>query len=1452
MNSGGAEILAHIAPLVIRSADEESRFWERKEAYVQLLGKGAELEEELADATHDIAGEKETAEKAPRARFYILLSLLFGLLMAVGLWWWIPGKGQAPPDELEPVTLIVGCRDSLALNFDPTATADCPDCCIYEIIGCRDSTSLNFDPKATVACDDCCQYPLRPSLVNLAKRDSFSVPPPPPVYDYLAPGPLTPINTTWLWLARYKSWLSWLIPLLVLCISIGWWLWQRDRRDYLARRTRSDEPPYRLPIKIRRDRQLEMDEQFFYLIDQLRGREVGERVRIDLPTTIKATIQKGGFPQLRFRPYTRPTDYLILIDKQAEYNHQSQLFEYVYQHFVRQEVHAERFFFDGDPSWCWNDRQPKGFSLEQLLQRYSQARLLIFANGYSFIDPISGELEPWVKLLQGWQQRALITPAAAAQWNYREAKLSEHLQVLPAGIQGMLQLVNHFESLSTPSLREWKYELGADDQTVRIDESQVVADLQRQLSPALVRWIAACAIYPELHWDLTLEIGETLGAEDQSIPFSEVRQLARLPWFREGYMPQGVRSQLLESELLSVEEEQAVRTAIVDILLANAPSKTDSYAYEEHQLHLAINQLLLNQFTADRRKWLERYQELHHRGLREDVVSMAALDRQYNRRLDFRLPSRMVKSLFAGGRRLLGGRSSLPLYLSLMLGALAWGLVQFLPEPCAKPSPPLSENKGIYCLSSPEEFMRYYALQSYDALERGSVDLIYRLDSTLLSDEFQPLDTAKYFKEFLEPVVGRVWDKAQQEYRQQNYPAAARHFALAHRLIAGKNASSTRYSPIDGINAYQCLNWQGTSYFLAKQRPTADSIASLLQKLDLPDSVSYPTLITLLDYDYVDSVAFGRIRVRTIESRYGFLDAVSGKPTWSGEEAPYEHAFHFQLDSLSQDTLALVTENREQCFVDLSEQNKQRCFSQLIRFQNRDNDLYGYVNEGGTIIIPAVYETAGEFTEDELAWVQRPGEAFGYIRLDGSSLLGQNALQAARDFKQGLAAVKQNNLWGYLNTNGAIAIPPQFTTARDFNADGLAVVIRDSRSYVIDRGGDCVSGDCPTLRFRGQVLDAITQAPIAGANIQAGRADQVTNASLRSLAGVPSNGEGRFVLELSEETPQIQARITATDYLDTLLRLPADTLLPIIYLRPRRTAPEDRDSDGVPNVDDRCPDEAGSVALRGCPDQDNDGIADIDDRCPSIAGTVALQGCPSPKGDPIAADMVQVPGGNFTMGCQEERDTNCAGYEKPAHEVTIPTFYMSKYEVTQAQWRAVMGSDPPALDNTGCDKCPVEDVSWNDIQEFLIKLNTLTGQRYRLPTEAEWEYAARGGAKSQGFLYSGSNDINEVAWYNSNYKAGNTHGNKKTTRPVGGKKANELGLYDMSGNVYEWCADDWHNDYNGAPTNGSAWVAASRGSIRVLRGGGWGNDARSCRAAGRGGTAPTSRGSVIGFRLARS
>ncbi|MGM9712610.1 MAG: formylglycine-generating enzyme family protein [Prevotella sp.] len=213
----------------------------------------------------------------------------------------------------------------------------------------------------------------------------------------------------------------------------------------------------------------------------------------------------------------------------------------------------------------------------------------------------------------------------------------------------------------------------------------------------------------------------------------------------------------------------------------------------------------------------------------------------------------------------------------------------------------------------------------------------------------------------------------------------------------------------------------------------------------------------------------------------------------------------------------------------------------------------------------------------------------------------------------------------------------------------------------------------------------------------------------------------------------------------------------------------------------------------------------------------------------IMKDMVLVEGGTFTMGAKDE---------KPMHQVTLSSFYIGKYEVTQSLWKAVMGSNPSEWQG---DNLPVENVSWDDCQEFVKKLNTMTGKNFRLPTEAEWEFAARGGKHSRGYQYSGSTKLGDVAWYNDN--------SYKQTHPVGTKAPNELGIYDMSGNVWEWC-QDWYGVYNSyAQTNPTG---PSSGSFRVNRGGSWYDGARGCRVANRDYYAPGIRYYYLGLRLALS
>jgi formylglycine-generating enzyme required for sulfatase activity len=242
----------------------------------------------------------------------------------------------------------------------------------------------------------------------------------------------------------------------------------------------------------------------------------------------------------------------------------------------------------------------------------------------------------------------------------------------------------------------------------------------------------------------------------------------------------------------------------------------------------------------------------------------------------------------------------------------------------------------------------------------------------------------------------------------------------------------------------------------------------------------------------------------------------------------------------------------------------------------------------------------------------------------------------------------------------------------------------------------------------------------------------------------------------------------------------------------------------------------------------NEWIAKAKNSTPSVSST--------PTTLSYEPEMVFVEGGTFKMG-----NNQGVSDEKPTHSVTLIPFYIGKYEITQKQWREVMGSNPPELNFKGCDNCPVERVSWNDIQDFLQKLNAkIIGKKYRLPTEAEWEYAARGGNKSKGYKYSGSNTIENVAWYDKNADS--------KTNTVGTKQANELGIYDMSGNVTEWCSD-WYGFYSSSLVTNPK--GASLGDYRVFRGGSGRDVSSYCQVSYRGFSIPSYRYNYVGFRVVR-
>lgn len=257
-------------------------------------------------------------------------------------------------------------------------------------------------------------------------------------------------------------------------------------------------------------------------------------------------------------------------------------------------------------------------------------------------------------------------------------------------------------------------------------------------------------------------------------------------------------------------------------------------------------------------------------------------------------------------------------------------------------------------------------------------------------------------------------------------------------------------------------------------------------------------------------------------------------------------------------------------------------------------------------------------------------------------------------------------------------------------------------------------------------------------------------------------------------------------------------------------------------------------ALAGSP-QSNSGEGNIVTPSQSSSNSSQQNQIKEVQVNGVSFKMIYVAGGSFMMGATQEQ-TNYENNETPVHQVTLSDYYIAETEVTQELWCAVMGSNPSRF--TRSSRNPVEMVSWHDCQSFIQRLNQLTGLRFRLPTEAEWEYAARGGNKSKGYKYSGSNRIDDVAWYDGN-SGGVTH-------EVAKCYPNELGLYDMSGNVWEWCSD-WFGSYSSVAQVDPS--GAGTGSFRMNRGGGWLSRAQDCRVSYRYSNTPDFRDYDLGLRL---
>ena len=534
-------------------------------------------------------------------------------------------------------------------------------------------------------------------------------------------------NIDWL------RWVFWALTGLILGILLRYL--ERRRQKLVAELDSQDKPPYVWNIELEPAQDILLSEQFDRMVNTLRQRTREDHYQIDIPKTIQVTVEKAGMATLQYRQRTRPPEYVMLIDRQSGSNHRAKLFDWIYQRLLTQEVFIERYFFDGDIRNCSNEKHPLGLSLPELQYLHPNAKLLIFGHGYQMLSGRGTKLAKWTNIFQQWKQKVIFSPQPIGKWSRKENRLSALFTMLPATVGGLQYFSNEQEDLQEMPANAWREVIDdAYDENIQI-EGGLIRSLQQHYREDLLKWIAACAVYPALHWDLTLYIGRLLSDEsDPLLTVNNLNALTRLPWFEEGKMPPEARAVLvgyLEDHHPQLLKE--VRQGLTTILAQNPPPE-DSSAWDDYQLQLSLNEWLSTD-DAQRKKELENdIASLMEQGVETDMVVLKYLEEPGP--LDFIVPESWKKYVYQAGYSGLGAkrwvkdlRWALPLWLLL-------GLTSFFyvpPEGCGEDLIPDYGGQAL-CLDEDWKKVMYQKFLAQDAIDledEDSLNYIIRYVDTL-------------------------------------------------------------------------------------------------------------------------------------------------------------------------------------------------------------------------------------------------------------------------------------------------------------------------------------------------------------------------------------------------------------------------------------------------------------------------------------------------------------------------------------------------------------------------------------------------------------------------------------------------------------------------------------------------------------------------------------------------
>lgn len=549
---------------------------------------------------------------------------------------------------------------------------------------------------------------------------------------------LTAVMYGFLYFFHFKFALAILIGILLLIIV----RYLNRNRKIIAEIEPSKKPPFAWNISIPDNHKVIYNENFHLALNQLRQRTEDQFYRLNVAETVHETIKSGGQIQFQYTRQTKPPEYLMLIDRRSAANHRAAMFNMLYESFKANDVIVERFYFDGDIRLVFNEHNKNGVLLKNLKYQFQDARLLILSDGYTLLNGRTGKLSKWTEVLNTWKNKALMTPKLPATWGRKERQLATQFNVLPSSIQGFQNVIEAFESTEPADFSKWQQVQNSTLKPIEF-EGDLIQTLEKHYAKGddnrLIKWIAACAVYPTIHWDLTLSIGKLIADETKDLGFLDLDNLLainRLDWFVNGKIPKQVRVELIEYLEKNDAELLASIRVYIHELLQNNPPPEDSAAFEDYQMSVVTNQMLMENDDEKQKELEAEFKEMMKAGAEPDFTVLKYLDRKQTA-LDFIVPDNWKNLVYNDGKIFFGRKHwtwAIPVWIILAITLMAY-----------TPNIPTCKGKTItfqereLCLKNQADeilFREFVTLDFIEQKQYSQADSIISLIANPVSENF--------------------------------------------------------------------------------------------------------------------------------------------------------------------------------------------------------------------------------------------------------------------------------------------------------------------------------------------------------------------------------------------------------------------------------------------------------------------------------------------------------------------------------------------------------------------------------------------------------------------------------------------------------------------------------------------------------------------------------------------